>query len=108
MVTQTRRRGAAIRGPHATDTVPDPRPMWLLVVADANAVADAETGQRVVETCRLGGVQAVADGVVEKREIGVELARRDQGDQASRWHWWQAGWLIVGSAARELLAEVCG
>ena len=47
------------------------------VVADANAIADGETGQGVGETSGLDGVQAVSDGVVEEAEVAVELARRD-------------------------------
>src|SRR5260370_20868660 len=64
-------------------------------MADADTVAEAEACRGVGETCGGDGVQAVADGVVEKGEVGVELAGGDQGDEGLDGVWGQAR-MVVG------------
>src|SRR5262249_36269564 len=51
------------------------------VVADSNAIADAQPSQSVGETGRLDGLDTVTDSVVEEMQLAVELAGGDQVDQ---------------------------
>lgn len=78
------------------------------VMADADTVANAEAGHGVGQASRRDGVEAVADGVVEEGEVGVELAGGDQRDEGLDGIGGQPRMVVrrgVESAMRELPAE---
>jgi hypothetical protein len=73
------------------------------VMADADTIADAETGQGIGKTCSLDGLQEVADGAVKEGQVAVEFAGGDQSDQGLDRVGGSRGWSLgVEFAGREL------